>query len=568
MSSSYFQNKCRDLSCLPPKVLAEGTCTDTVEYLTGVTYEVFLKLTPINTTIQLYNLHDVAADAWAIYQEYLHGLGVSDLLYYNSLYYESSNDSVVQCFVLHCKVYFDYYHTISSVFVNKLLDIQNDNRAFIGSSAQAFIMTLGYYVQILADNDSTFISPKGSTSILHHVRSNAIMNPVPDFVYSTESTLVTKVLGCPGIELKAENDSLEKRANESLINYLKKKFPTGSYRVVNGSSIIAAFVCADDFLAVVHQLQESRIDKRPSYASNSPQVILSFVCTCISLLCLLITLITYMLFPDLRTQPGINNMALVTNLIVAQALFQFGSNRADSIPDWGCQFIGVLVHFFWLMVIFWMNVCSIHMFLVFVAIKRLSVCSKPLKQTIIYTAYTVIASLSLVLLNILVSHFHLDMNSLGYGGTLCYIADYRMVAYSFALPVGCIVIFNLILFLIVVVKICRMPTVSSENKHTRNFFTIYAKLSTLTGVTWIFGFVHILTGIVALEYFHIISNASQGVFIFIAFVCNSRVLGMYRNRAEYLKSFLPDRLIAERKSVVTDLTEIHSFRNVVPVTKK
>ena len=54
----------------------------------------------------------------------------------------------------------------------------------------------------------------------------------------------------------------------------------------------------------------------------------------------------------------------------------------------------------------------------------------------------------------------------------------------------------------------------------------YARLSTLIGVTWIFGFINLLIRHDILEYLFIVLNASQGVFIMIAFVLNKRVCSL------------------------------------------
>ena len=336
----------------------------------------------------------------------------------------------------------------------------------------------------------------------------------------------------------------------------KKEYPPGSFITVNESGNVSVYVCADDFLISAGKRYSKQEIHHQSLNDDrvSAQGILSLVCTCISVLCLILTLITYALFKELRTQPRINTVALVTCLLIAQALFQFGSDQSDSVPEWGYQTIGVLIHFSWLMAMFWMNVCSVHMFMVFITIKKITVHKKSLKQTIIYTAYTILASGIIVVINIVVSLRRPDMNGIGYGGRMCYITDYRMVGYVFALPVGVIVVVNLAHFIAVIIKMWRLPTVNSETKHTRNVFAIYAKLSTLTGITWLFGFSYVFTGVIALEYIFIIFNASQEVFIFLAFVCNKRVVNLHKNLKGRTKISLSGRLYTKTKTVtITDV---------------
>ena len=547
---SFQQKICRDLSCLPPKTLQYGQCVDSVDYLTGVTYEAFINLVP-NDTIRIQDAPDVATELWNIYQAFIEELGGSDPIYEREMYYETktSNDSLIQSFVLHCKVHFKYNHKHSNIFVNGLLSLLKEERLIISKGTGTFKMMLGPYdaaVCIYAPSDPS----NNQTKRL--IRLDGILPPLdirfPDSKPKTKPTLISKVLGCPLIQLDV-NTNVDQ--NDTVSVDPQSEYPLGSFITVNESVSVSVYVCADDFLISAAKRYQKQETHHQSSTDDgvSAQGILSLVCTCISILCLILTLITYALFQELRTQPGINTIALVTCLIIAQTLFQFGSGQSDSVPKWGCQTIGVLTHFFWLMVMFWMNVCSVHMFMVFITIKKITVHKKSLKQTIIYTTYTILASGIIVVINIVVSLRRSDMNGIGYGGKMCYITDYRMVGYVFALPVGMIVVVNLGHYIAVIIKMWRLPTVTSETKHTRNFFAIYAKLSTLTGITWVFGFVYVFTGVTALEYIFIIFNASQGVFIFLAFVCNKRVISLHRNLMGRTKTILSGRLNTKTKTV-------------------
>ena len=550
----FFQKICRDLSCLPPKILKNGQCEDSVDYLTGVAYEAFINLVP-SDTVRVQDARTIAKELWDVYQTFIEELGGDDPIYEREIYYEtiSKNDSFIQCFVLHCKVHFKYNHKHSNLFVNGLLSLQEEERIFIASGNGTFRMMLGYYDEEV----SIFVRYDPSNDQTKRLfRIKRLLPPLK--IWSkpkTKPTLISKVLGCPMIKIDVNENNVEQNGTLS-VNPLSE-YQAGSFIIVNKSDNISVYVCADDFLVVAaERYQKPEIPHQPSTDDGvSAQGNLTLVCTIISVLCLILTLITYSFFQELRTQPGINTMALVTCLIVAQALFQFGIGQSDSVPDWICKTIGVLIHFSWLMVLFWMNVCSVHMFLVFIAIQKITVRKKSLKQTVIYTVYTVLASGIMVVINIVVSLSRQDMGGIGYGGKVCYITDYRMVGYVFAVPVGVIVVVNLALFIAVVIKMWRLPAVNSETKHTRNYFAIYAKLSTLTGITWAFGFAHAFTGITALEYVFIIFNASQGTFISLAFVFNKRVIHLYRNLLGRTKTCLSRRL-STKKTKTTNFTHI------------
>ena len=281
-------------------------------------------------------------------------------------------------------------------------------------------------------------------------------------------------------------------------------------------------VCSDVYL-------EKFTAKSSGHATTSSNVaiILSIACCTISLLCLLLSFLTFCLFPRLRTVPGRNNMALILSLIIAQMLFLVSSFGHLKRGSNACKIVGLLTHFSWLVTVFWMNVCTFHAFRVFTGMNRTIGSGR--KTFLAYSAYTVGLSVLPVLTNIIIST--LSSDDFGYGNPSCYISSEKMVGFTFGIPVGFVIITNLIMFLIFIVKVKRAPTVNKDVKNERNDIIIFAKLSSLTGFTWIFGFIYSWTDLEVFSCLFIVLNASQGVFLFLSFVCNRRVFDMYRNRS-------------------------------------
>ncbi|KAH3790252.1 hypothetical protein DPMN_168452 [Dreissena polymorpha] len=258
---------------------------------------------------------------------------------------------------------------------------------------------------------------------------------------------------------------------------------------------------------------------------------ITFICNCGSILFAFLVVVTYASLKQLRTQPGVNNMFLACHLIAAQALFQFGSVQSGIVSKTVCAIIGIVLHLSWLLVMFWMNICTINMYRVFVTSQGLSsVMQSTTKTTLVYVCYCWVSSVVIVMAHMAVSLTLSNGLSIGYAGRICYIASQAMVVYFFAVPVFCIVIVNLILFTVVVINIKRSSLSQRGGKNHRNLLTIYIKMSILTGCTWIFGFVYMFTGIVWMEFVFIILNSLQGFFLFVAFVCNRRVYDNLKTR--------------------------------------
>ena len=326
--------------------------------------------------------------------------------------------------------------------------------------------------------------------------------------------------------VQIENKSFTWHVNASGINIQEMgSFVDNSmFRETDNSG--AVFISAEIFQNVVTQkhlnknlAQKSRVPK-----TSKTQALVSLSLMCISTFCLLITFITHALFHVLRTQPGINNMVLCAILAAGYLLFAFGSNRADL--NIGCKAIGGAIHFFWLLVFFWMNVCSFHMFRVFGTLNKPPKSTNKITLTLAYLLYSILCTLILMGINS-------GVTSLGYGPDktgLCYIYEPVMTVYTMAVPALCVVLVNILMFLVVVTRVQPSTTARKFVQTHRNYFSIYAKLSTITGMSWIVAIPMMLVKSAILEYIFIVLTCTQGIYLMAAFVCTKRVLKLYTER--------------------------------------
>lgn len=285
----------------------------------------------------------------------------------------------------------------------------------------------------------------------------------------------------------------------------------------------AVQICVSDYLRGVDRYLKDKYRHIP----YSPQAIVSVVCNLLSIAGLTFTIITYIIFDELRSIPGKNNMMLAVHLLIAQCLYQFGMDQTH-LPTL-CIVLGAFIHMYWLIAIFWMNACTLHMFRTFVtgqSYRSVRACDP---QVLCYASYCYVIAVAMVAINIAVSMYRSEGREIGYGGHVCYINNPTMVGWVFALPVGVIIILNMGFFFAVVYQISA-STMRRRGKSTDRANTvIYMKLSSLTGVTWIFGYLYLWTDFAPLEYIFIVLNAGQGVFIFISFICTQRITKLYWN---------------------------------------
>jgi hypothetical protein len=122
------------------------------------------------------------------------------------------------------------------------------------------------------------------------------------------------------------------------------------------------------------------------------------------------TIISYLIKRERLSAPDANIIILSVLLVIANTLYTLSIFFQWSEPL--CVTVGMLVHFFWLPVVFWMSLCS---FMVFETFTNFTVVN--LKQTsdvFCRLVINVAVCLVLVATNIVISHIVSDGQSLGY----------------------------------------------------------------------------------------------------------------------------------------------------------
>ncbi|KAL5008185.1 hypothetical protein ScPMuIL_013766 [Solemya velum] len=503
------KEECRELHCSPPRVFTATGCDLIYRQVAGTNIEVYVKM-PISvptSTINPFVSRLLAERVEALVGE-LNLDKICTMTIYAGV--ESENDRVAIEDIKHERRYeYILVHIFAALQeIHDLDALLTDIVTFQYEHMSS--MMEGYFSDTYLDS---IVPDSEEMDVLHYVNNTmGPWGPEPECI--KRPIKVTLQSNCIQVRLNKEeiryNDIQGACTNSKLGEWC---FPSKKYTVLENGSIA---MCLEDYLSTKEV--ETRKDNTENWVS--------LICTSVSVLCLVITLVTYCIFKDLRTIPGKINMALVISMIFAQLFFQFGLN--GSTNEIICAVLGVCIHFLWLLTMFWMSACCIHMLRMFVSIKKqLSVPTSHLRILLTYSAYCITMSALFVLTNITYSLLSSGKQVWGYGGPVCYISTSKMIGFTFALPVGFVVISNIVMFFVVIWSIHGMPEVQKNAKNERNNLVIYIKLSTVTGAAWIFGFVYQWTGSTALVYIFIVLNCCQGIFIMLSFICNRRVMKLY-----------------------------------------
>ena len=316
-----------------------------------------------------------------------------------------------------------------------------------------------------------------------------------------------------------------------LVPTYKEVFSQDEYIMDNGYASICTPFTEQNYTLVENQTYIVKMFK-----FDSTQSFISFIGTVVSLFSLLFHFVVYMCLPPLRNIPGKCLICLVVSLFVGQLLFLVGTPRTE-IPE-VCVSLAVIMHFAFLAAFFWMNVMAFDIWRTFTPDSFQSPSDERAIRFTWYSVYAWFIPLLVVGIGLLL-HFSDPMLPLdgkyrpNYGDGLCWITRRMPLLYLFAIPVGILILCNIILYILTIKNLCILSEnakmVDSNNKWR---FVLYIKLSFIMGLTWVFGFLAAITDMTVLWYVFIIFNSLQGAFICVAFVCTKKV---YRLISEKVK---------------------------------
>ena len=309
------------------------------------------------------------------------------------------------------------------------------------------------------------------------------------------------------------NRSIYSNVTESLFDY-------GEYSIVDGT----LWLClTKDHLG--NTIGVWPVDLWPSQLHQHILSYATVVTFVISIISLVVLLVVYSVFPSLRNLPGKNLMLLCGVVAFGQLLWLLQS-AVYSLSQIACV---VIVHYLLLAQLCCSTSIAFHSFLTFNAIAKgkLRQSNGSAKTFIWYAMFSLGFPLGLVTNFWLLDHF--EVISIAYVGEQCWFADRRSTYIAFVAPVYTILFIN-ILFLLATLRLIYKCTKESQKLVEKNggpskkHIGIYLRMSTLTGVTWLFGiFLFFFPKVLAFNYLFVIINGLQGFYIAMAFLFTDNV---------------------------------------------
>ncbi len=247
----------------------------------------------------------------------------------------------------------------------------------------------------------------------------------------------------------------------------------------------------------------------------------------VSTVCHILLLITYGLFQELRTIPGLNLMSLSLSKMVSQIIWLVGSAHFEGTVV--CEVFAILEHYLLQVSFLAMSVISYHTCHVFSQpiVGRIANTSR--RRFIKYSAFVWLSPA--IYVAICVTLDKTETFLVDYGRN-CWLGTANAKLYLFLLPLAVLLLYNIYKFTRTAVSLSRHKKArrTLQQKEGKQNLLICTKLATLVGFPWLTAFLSILfPDVEALEYLFVVCVCLQGVCIAMVFVFKKNIVKLYRD---------------------------------------
>ena len=249
--------------------------------------------------------------------------------------------------------------------------------------------------------------------------------------------------------------------------------------------------------------------------------------------------VTFLLFKELRTFFSKLMVNFMVSILLGDIIFLLGGPLLAYLnaPPL-CIAVGILLHYVFLCRFGWMTVMGSELVRSFNNMRKLNkIAAENWKLLSLYMLVGWLSPLVIVIPTVIVN-FTVD-NSVNYGvGNSCWINGAIALIVTFAVPVGVSIVYNTIAFIVVIMLVAcirNQPLVTSFHpkeyrkqlwKDVRFALAVF----TLTGLSWLFGFLALLSRILSWAwYLFIIFSSTQALAVSVAFLFTMKVFRLYRS---------------------------------------
>jgi hypothetical protein len=320
-------------------------------------------------------------------------------------------------------------------------------------------------------------------------------------------------------------------ATESVFNFGEYLISENKGTSNTSNTIQNSILSSNSTISVCLPFKDTFI-KTEKYSTNTTSYalwILTLIGFSVSIICLILLLITYGLFQELRAVSGMNLMNLSLSLLLSHLIFLIGMRHFKGTKT--CKVLTIFEHYLFQVSFVAMSVISYHSCYVFSQPFAGRVANKSWRRFIKYSAFVWLAPAIFVAICVTLDKTEIFLVDYA---TDCWLGTVNAKLYLFLLPLAILLLFNIVTFIHTALSLYRHEKErpqSLQHQERKQNLLIYAKLATLVGFPWLIAFIVVLfPNVEAFQYLFVIFVCLQGLYIGMAFLFNKKTLKLYKDR--------------------------------------
>ncbi|XP_045615521.2 uncharacterized protein [Procambarus clarkii] len=381
--------------------------------------------------------------------------------------------------------------------------------------------------------NSSIVLPEGNNPIIfpgdtnHHTpqQTTSTTTTLPT-TFSVSNTAVSwngsyEFLECNKIMLSEDEFSLYENRTV-YVEFYNRSYQEGEYEVAEGGVLVCS-------------------PQTPTGKFSPVMGWVSLAGLGLSCLCLLLHLAVFILVPELRNLSGKNLASLCLALLASYMCFIVNVFVNPGQKD--CITLAAAMYYCFLSSFIWMSVVAFDIWYTFRRTKtdlRL-ISGKHWQRFLMYSLYSwllpAVATIIVVTIDVQQPEGIPEELLPSFGKRWCWFGHRKALLIFFAIPIVAIIIVNCILFIStakIITETTQSTSTMTTSPHHKNQYKMYMRLAVLMGFTWISGLVAGYLQLEAVWYVFVVLNTLQGVFIFLAFTCRSKVWRAVRSSCRHL----------------------------------
>ncbi|XP_038612021.1 cadherin EGF LAG seven-pass G-type receptor 1 [Tachyglossus aculeatus] len=269
-----------------------------------------------------------------------------------------------------------------------------------------------------------------------------------------------------------------------------------------------------------------------------PLKIVTYTTISASLLALLTTFLLLALIRTLRSNLHSIHKNLVAALFFSELVFVVGINQTEN--PFGCTVTAILLHYFYMATFAWMFVEGLHIYRMLTEVRNINFGPMRFYYVIGWGIPAVITGLAV------------GLDPQGYGNPdFCWLSVHDTLIWSFAGPIGIVVMINTGIFVLSAKAACRKRQRTFERGGIGSVLRTAFLLLLLVSATWLLGLMAVNGDGLAFHYLFAAFTCVQGLFVFLFHCVFDGEVRRHLKSALSGKKPRPDESTATRATLLT-----------------